>query len=106
MSLLENFERYPLTFGPTPIEHLPRLTEALGGKVALKGGAEGVTMGALPDRGIGFALKCEDGSGRGVEEAVAAVLHHLGVTDEVVSPNSPITNHAGRDVGIVTVALQ
>jgi 1-aminocyclopropane-1-carboxylate deaminase len=33
MSLLEKFERYPLTFGPTPIEHLPRLTEALGGKV-------------------------------------------------------------------------
>src|SRR5690606_40618947 len=28
VSLLENFERYPLTFGPTPIEHLPRLTEA------------------------------------------------------------------------------
>ena len=29
------FERYPLTFGPTPIEHLPRLTEALGGKVEI-----------------------------------------------------------------------
>jgi 1-aminocyclopropane-1-carboxylate deaminase len=35
MSLLENFERYPLTFGPTPIEYLPRLTEALGGKVEI-----------------------------------------------------------------------
>lgn len=35
MSLLKNFERYPLTFGPTPIEHLPRLTEALGGKVQI-----------------------------------------------------------------------
>ena len=33
MSLLENFERYPLTFGPTPIEPLPRLSEALGGDV-------------------------------------------------------------------------
>jgi 1-aminocyclopropane-1-carboxylate deaminase len=33
MSLLEKFERYPLTFGPTPIEHLPRLSAALGGKV-------------------------------------------------------------------------
>ena len=33
MSLLDKFERYPLTFGPTPIEHLPRLTAALGGKV-------------------------------------------------------------------------
>ncbi len=33
--MLEKFERYPLTFGPTPIEPLPRLSEALGGKVAL-----------------------------------------------------------------------
>jgi Pyridoxal-phosphate dependent enzyme len=30
---LDKFERYPLTFGPTPIEYLPRMTEALGGSV-------------------------------------------------------------------------
>ncbi|MCC0052935.1 MAG: 1-aminocyclopropane-1-carboxylate deaminase [Rhodobiaceae bacterium] len=35
MSLLAKFERYPLTFGPTPIEHLPRLSQALGGKVEI-----------------------------------------------------------------------
>jgi 1-aminocyclopropane-1-carboxylate deaminase len=35
MGLLDKFERYPLTFGPTPIEHLPRLTAALGGKVEI-----------------------------------------------------------------------
>lgn len=33
--MLEKFERYPLTFGPTHIEHLPRMTEALGGKVEI-----------------------------------------------------------------------
>lgn len=33
--MLSNFERYPLTFGPTPIERLPRLTEHLGGGVEL-----------------------------------------------------------------------
>jgi len=32
---LTKFERYPLTFGVTPIEHLPRLTEAVGGKVEI-----------------------------------------------------------------------
>lgn len=32
---LEKFERYPLTFGPTPIEHLPRLSESLGGNVQI-----------------------------------------------------------------------
>ena len=31
--MLEKFERYPLMFGPTPIERLGRLTEALGGEV-------------------------------------------------------------------------
>ncbi len=31
--MLEKFERYPLMFGPTPIEHLPRLTKHLGGEV-------------------------------------------------------------------------
>ena len=35
MTLLKNFERYPLTFGPTPIEPLQRLSEALGGKVEI-----------------------------------------------------------------------
>ena len=35
MSLVAKFERYPLTFGPTPIEHLPRLSAELGGKVEI-----------------------------------------------------------------------
>lgn len=30
MSLLQGFDRYSLTFGPTPIEHLTRLSEAIG----------------------------------------------------------------------------
>lgn len=28
---LEKFERYPLTFGPTPIQYLPRMSKELGG---------------------------------------------------------------------------
>lgn len=31
--MLEKFDRYPLTFGPTPVEPLPRLSAALGDKV-------------------------------------------------------------------------
>ncbi len=34
-SMLEKFARYPLTFGPTPIEKLDRLGKHLGGKVEL-----------------------------------------------------------------------
>ncbi len=33
--MLSKFERYKLTFGPTPIEHLPRLTAHLGGDVQI-----------------------------------------------------------------------
>ena len=33
--MLEKFERYPLTFGPTPIEKLSRLSDHLGGGVEL-----------------------------------------------------------------------
>lgn len=33
--MLDRFERYPLTFGPTPIEPLPRLSETLGGDVEI-----------------------------------------------------------------------
>ncbi|MFK0692612.1 1-aminocyclopropane-1-carboxylate deaminase [Mesorhizobium sp. IMUNJ 23033] len=33
--MLEKFERYPLTFGPTPIEKLDRLGTHLGGKVEI-----------------------------------------------------------------------
>jgi len=33
--MLDQFERYPLTFGPTPIEKLERLSEHLGGAVEI-----------------------------------------------------------------------
>ena len=32
---LEKFERYPLTFGITPIEHLPRLTAAIDADIQI-----------------------------------------------------------------------
>ena len=35
MNLTEKFDRYPLTFGTTPIEYLPRLTQACGGRVEI-----------------------------------------------------------------------
>ncbi|WP_095090476.1 1-aminocyclopropane-1-carboxylate deaminase [Mesorhizobium sophorae] len=38
--MLEKFERYPLTFGPTPIEKLERLGKHLGGKVEIYAGED------------------------------------------------------------------
>lgn len=57
------------------------VTEASSEPLIVKGGAEGVYMGALPDRGIGFALKSRDGSSRGAEAALDGVLQRLGVID-------------------------
>ena len=81
------------------------LTDAATEPIILKGGAEGVFMGALPQRGIGLALKSEDGTNRGVEEALAAVLDRLQVTRGRVSIHSPLRNHAGTEVGDTAAIL-
>lgn len=60
MSLLNNFERYPLTFGPTVIEPLPRLTEALGGAVEIYAKREdcnsGLAMGGNKLRKLEYII--------------------------------------------------
>jgi 1-aminocyclopropane-1-carboxylate deaminase len=43
--MLEKFERYPLTFGPTPIEKLERLSAHLGGKVEIHAKREDCNSG-------------------------------------------------------------
>jgi len=43
--VLEKFSRYPLTFGPTPIERLDRLSEHLGGKVEIHAKREDCNSG-------------------------------------------------------------
>lgn len=48
--------------------------EAFGGRLMLKFGADGVYCGALRDKGIGFALKCDDGSVAAATAMIAAVL--------------------------------
>ncbi|MBO0661605.1 asparaginase [Jiella sp. MQZ9-1] len=51
-----------------------RLMEAEPGKVFAKTGAEGVFCGALPELGLGFALKIDDGATRASEALVAALI--------------------------------
>jgi L-asparaginase II len=45
-----------------------------GERVLVKTGAEGVFCAALPDQGLGIALKCDDGAGRAAEVVVAALI--------------------------------
>ena len=57
------------------------LMAAMPGGVAIKTGAEAVYVAILPEKGIGVALKVEDGGTRGSECAIAALLVRLGALD-------------------------
>lgn len=85
-----------------------QLLEAGQGRLQIKMGAEGVYLGAIPDRNIGFALKCEDGSLRGQEALVIELLRTIGEEDLINRlPNSvsmPVIRSArGLPVGRVVV---
>ena len=51
------------------------LMALLGGRVFVKTGAEGVFCAAIPERGLGAALKVDDGAGRAAEVMMAHVVH-------------------------------
>ena len=50
------------------------IMKLFGARVLAKTGAEGVFCGALPEQGIGIALKCDDGAGRAAEVMMAALI--------------------------------
>ncbi|MGE3305304.1 MAG: asparaginase [Rhizobiaceae bacterium] len=54
-----------------------KLMQAAPGRIFVKTGAEGVFCAAIPEQGVGIAVKCEDGTGRAAEVVVAEVLAHL-----------------------------
>ena len=45
-----------------------------GARAFVKTGAEGVFCGALPEQGLGIAIKCDDGAGRAAEAVMAAII--------------------------------
>jgi L-asparaginase II len=57
------------------------LMRAMGGRVAIKGGAEAVYVAMVPEKGLGIALKVLDGGERGSQAAIAALLARIGVLD-------------------------
>ncbi|HEU0223687.1 MAG TPA: asparaginase [Paracoccaceae bacterium] len=85
------------------------IMEALGGSAVIKTGAEGVFFAMLPGKGLGVALKIEDGATRASECAMAALLVRLGVA-EAADPAvrrrlmPDLANRAGRPVGAVRPA--
>jgi L-asparaginase II len=86
-----------------------QLMLALGGRAAVKSGAEGVLVAILPEAGLGLALKVDDGAGRGAQAAMTALLARTGVLDRThplhaAYADAPLLNRRGIDCGRIRAA--
>lgn len=87
-----------------------RLMEETGSRAFVKTGAEGVFCAALPERGLGVALKIDDGATRASEVLMAEIVLQLaGLTGSALSlvrslARPRLRNRAGLDVGELRVA--
>jgi len=77
------------------------IMELTGRRIIVKTGADGVFTAALPEQGLGIALKIDDGTREAAEVTVLAVLEHLGAlhADDLealaMRRRVPITNTRG-----------
>ena len=84
-----------------------RVMAHFGGRVLVKGGAEGVLCGALPEAGLGIAVKCDDGAARAAEVVMATLISRLLALDDadrgalapLVRPG--LRNWNGVEVGVL-----
>jgi L-asparaginase II len=85
------------------------LMRAMNGKAAIKTGAEAVFAAILPEKGLGIAVKIDDGSTRAAEAAIAGLLVRYGALD-VGHPmaekyiSGPIKNWRGIITGEMRLA--
>jgi len=105
-TIVEAMTSHPIMVGGTG-RTCTDVMEAIGDRVFVKLGAEGVYAGGLRGRGLGFAIKVMDGGRRAVEVALIRVLDELGVLTGVergmLRPhgNPDILNTRGEIVGEV-----
>lgn len=84
--------------------------QVLNGLVATKAGAEGVHIAIVPSKGLGIALKVEDGSKRAADVAMGWLLDQFGFLDDTARQaidrhlNPVIPNAAGDHVGMIRIA--
>jgi L-asparaginase II len=86
------------------------LMSLLGARAFTKSGAEGVFCAALPEVGLGLAVKADDGAGRAAQVMIAALIARFGGFDEgttaslarFVSPR--LFNWNGAEVGLLRPA--
>ncbi len=104
--ILKSMTENPFNVGGTG-RFCTLVIKTLRGKAAIKVGAEGVYMAALPGLGLGVALKIEDGASRAAEVAMGQVLKRLGLidaTDEAALAAAlvpPVRNWAGTRTGAI-----
>lgn len=86
-----------------------RMMKTAPGRIFAKTGAEGVFCAAIPEKGIGIALKCEDGTTRAAEAMVTATLARFFADDPqlhaalMAQANHSMRNWNGIHVGDVRV---
>lgn len=86
-------------------------SSATDGSLFAKTGAEGVFCGAIPELGLGIALKCEDGTTRAAEAMMATVFAHLLPDHDVLQDGlkalaaPTLKNWNGMEVGTVRAVL-
>jgi len=84
-----------------------RVIEVTGGATLVKFGADGVFFAALPNQGLGLALKIDDGTPRAAEVAIAALLLRYAELDETAAATlagfatAPLYNRRGVEVGAI-----
>lgn len=85
-----------------------RVMQAFGERLFCKIGAEGVYCAALPELGLGVALKIDDGAARAAEAAMAAVAQAMLKTGHEVLrgySHGVLRNWRGIEVGAVRPAF-
>jgi L-asparaginase II len=85
------------------------LMRAMGSRVSIKTGAEGVFVAILPDQQRGIAVKISDGHSRASEAVITALLVRLGALDAEHPAarkrlNAVQTNWRGRETGVLRLA--
>jgi L-asparaginase II len=77
-----------------------------GTRAFVKGGAEGVYCGALPEQGLGIAVKCDDGAGRAAEVIMASIVARFIGDDPILAKyaRAPLRNWRGTVVGEMRAA--
>lgn len=98
----------PFTVGGTD-RFDTQLMQAFGERLFCKIGAEGVYCAALPELGLGVALKVDDGAARAAEAAMAAVAQALLQTEDTLLrsySHAVLRNWRGTEVGALRPAFR